>query len=92
MTNAANNSSSDWISVKDRLPDLIENTTSKNVLVYRDCGEGTVPSIAVSFLWSESVQIEINGKKEIWNNQEPNGYRVTHWQPLPEPPKEKEND
>lgn len=69
-----------WISVNDRLPEKYKCNgliISESVLVYKDCGDNTIPSYSVSFFW-------INEKK--WN-VEKDGYRVTHWQPLPKPPK-----
>ena len=72
-----------WISVQDRLPELEDNS----VLVYF-----TTTSI-------ETVHIEDNFK-DIPNGFDKEGNQlytkwyicsgITHWMPLPEPPKEKE--
>jgi hypothetical protein len=60
---------SDWISVKDRLPD---NATDVFV-----CTRGGYRSVR---WWNES--------RHGWRPELEEGLEVTHWQPLPEPPKE----
>lgn len=69
-----------WISVKDRLPELIP------------CNAGTA--------YSEAVIVWTTGRKAmvaVWDGidflcaadyWEAWGERITHWMPLPEPPKE----
>ncbi|ONN71694.1 DUF551 domain-containing protein [Pseudomonas oryzihabitans] len=70
---------SEWISARDRLPEIDEIGMSACVLIYMPgCGE---MSIKVG-----SYQEDTNGK--TWVDE--NGYSepdVTHWMPLPEPPK-----
>lgn len=64
-----------WISVEDRLP---ENLTS--VIVHRK--DGGV------FIWE---YFDTSPTDECWVDDNMNVYSfydVTHWQPLPEPPKE----
>lgn len=67
-----------WIDCNDRLPN-----DYARVMVLKDCGLNTLPSHAIAYL-ENSVWIADLGAGNLkdW------GYRVTHWQPLPEPPKE----
>jgi len=79
-----------WISVEDELPS-IEGDRSRSVLIRRVYKNGTV-SFTTSFLWSEAKKMsfsfnEPHWQTDIWNAQESNGYTVTHWMPLPQPPK-----
>lgn len=62
-----------WISVKDRLPEQ-----TARCLVARWDSVTKTPFIDI--LWHE------NGV--WWNRQHGGNYAVTHWMPLPEPPKE----
>ena len=64
-----------WIPVTERLPEK----KKAHYLCYLDDD-----SIAVCY-WSN---ISIHGSKWEWHN--PNWKDVTHWMPLPEPPKEAE--
>lgn len=79
-----------WINVKDGLP-CVEKHRSNTVLIVRDCGDGTLPSITTSFMWSEAQIMAYSHQNpheisERWDDQESKGYRVTHWQPLPKLP------
>jgi len=67
---------SEWISVKDRLPDDDENYYEA-VLVY--CVYGGCKECDVAYLTTTK-----NWLDEKCNAQIP----VTHWMPLPEPPKD----
>ena len=58
----------EWISVKDRLPDMYQN-----VLAIRADGKIVVDAIGSLEIWYK--QMDIVGKP------------VTHWMPLPQPPK-----
>lgn len=63
-----------WISVKDRLPKI-----GVPVLVFANADN-----------WGETVYyVEIDGlmEDELWDK---NGSKVTHWMPIPAPPKEEE--
>ena len=77
----------EWISVKDRLPEfdtpvmiiLGGSFHSKNIwLMLRDNDYD-------GWLWSEHISGCINDKD---NYEASDDYAVTHWMPLPEPPKE----
>lgn len=63
---------SEWISVKDRLPN---DTTRVLVLRY----DYVTDTPFVDILWYE--------KGEWWNRHFRGDYAVTHWMPLPMPPK-----
>lgn len=58
----------EWISVKDRLPDMYQN-----VLAIRADGEIVVDAIGSLEIWYKQMDIV--------------GRPVTHWMPLPQPPK-----
>ena len=69
-----------WISVEDRLPD-----TRDWVLVIGEFvpeGGWFIPQIAEYFLDSWRLDVD------ECSSPEDRGIRVTHWMPLPEPPKE----
>ena len=71
----------EWISVEERLPD--EGT---DVLVFTGFGRMDVlhihmESYTICGIGPRSGE---SGKKPSW---EPGGASVTHWMPLPEPPK-----
>ena len=63
----------EWISVKDKLPNQNEL-----VLCYSS-SEGVISDSLYSKIGSE---IWFNGNKESYRND------ITHWMPLPEPPKQ----
>ena len=83
----------EWISVKDRLPEMGEHYQSEDVLVcidYRpddpDTTEDTYVSIDhVDFNCFE--QGEFSCERDDPRGGEPSPYFVTHWMPLPNPPK-----
>jgi hypothetical protein len=75
-----------WISVKERLPELYQN-----VLVHYNTLHCVEPhNYAVAF--RQNGLDEIIPGKHIWHVDssplELDGSDVTHWMPLPEPPKE----
>jgi len=73
---------SEWISVEDRLPDL--ETDVLVWLVKSYCKK----AVATAGLFYDvgSAEPEWMG----WESEEPfrHGWKVTHWMPLPEPPKD----
>ena len=78
----------EWISVKDRLPKLEES-----VLVYgvgRTDGYRNKHTIEISYRYLYRSHWQLS-EEEVW--AEPwdyffVNYKITHWMPLPEPPKE----
>lgn len=73
---------SHWISVDEQLPEPRNGVSSAPVLVVKDCGPGSLPSMDVTFAWSD----EYLSKGKRWHIEEGSSYRVTHWMPLPELP------
>ena len=74
-----------WISVKDRLPEAVEEDVngkiafSKSVLVYLVYDNG--------FTYITNDRFRVDSKS--WLHEIPGeGCKVTHWMPLPEPPKD----
>ena len=72
-----------WISVKDRLPEIIDNTSSEAVLIHLENGEQYVAILIgednenrIEAFWSTS-DMHRDFECDV----------VTHWQPLPESPK-----
>lgn len=65
----------EWISVKDRLPSIDEN-----VLVYDNCFKDVSIGYISDFLNYRKTWITDCGESV--------SDTVTHWMPLPEPPKE----
>ena len=83
-----------WISVKDRLPEMGEHYQSEDVLVcinYRPDDPDTTQDSYVSI---DHVDFNCFGQGEFScerddpRDGEPSPYFVTHWMPIPEPPKE----
>lgn len=71
----------EWISVKDRLPEIKNHHVSDGVIVYFEDG---------GYGFSELVE---NCFGQTWFDCErsPSGdteFRVTHWMPLPAPPED----
>lgn len=81
----------EWISVADGLPDFIEGKDiTKNVLCvvkgkvtlgqrYYVDGEGWLWACGVGYVFGDLATVEIEADDD---------YNVTHWMPLPEPPKD----
>ena len=66
----------EWISVEDRLPD------TRHAMLVCTRNRNNVPKIAMAYFENGFGWCGSGGR---WNN-------VTHWMPLPEPPKENEKD
>ena len=83
-----------WISVKDRLPEMGEHYQSEDVLVcidYRPDDPGTTEDTYVSIDhvgFNCFGQGEFSCERDDPRDGEPSPYFVTHWMPLPEPPVE----
>jgi hypothetical protein len=78
LYNAGYRKQSEWISVYERLPEV-----DKNVLVITVHGSFKVAR----------CNIYKNGTEVIWATNDGLGERaITHWMPLPEPPKMKGSD
>ncbi len=89
-----------WISVEDRLPELIDDDYSEEVLCVGHKGtHRNDPNFVRYEVMSyeklcESKQTRINYKGEKilygwsndWWNTNPDLYDVSHWMPLPKPP------
>jgi hypothetical protein len=79
-----------WISVEDRLPD----SDYQNVLVF--CHGGKIQttkfhSDRFAFKWPKSncyTRASLGKLSGHFMLSHDSGYKVTHWMPLPEPPKE----
>ncbi len=67
---------SEWISVDDRMPDDVQSCES--LLVY--CAYPACKEADVAYLDSDYIWCSEDSHKPI---------PVTHWMPLPEPPKDK---
>lgn len=64
---------SEWISVKDRLPDVAES-----VIVATDASD----------VWVAWVSCIENDPYPTWHSADEITGTITYWMPLPEPPKE----
>lgn len=76
----------EWISVKEMLPEVFDE-----VLVYNSCCDDSSISIA----WRETKPRKNGIVDWYWNSRmayPEDLAHVTHWMPLPEPPKEMNND
>ena len=76
----------EWISVSDRLPEVVlvlsgKSGYSDDVLVFID------GDVKIAHLWKSSrdkIKWVIHQPDESWDVPE----QITHWMPLPQPPKE----
>ena len=74
----------EWISVKERLPELPGSAWCSRIVICCDENGYVLP-----LYWERGI---IRGKpverwKYVWDRIY-NGRDITHWMPLPEPPKE----
>jgi len=66
----------------------IESAPTKageRVLVIKDCGKGTLESVSLAYPLDDGEWYFDGGSNKSLHAY---GYRVTHWMPLPQPPKE----
>ena len=83
-----------WISVKDRLPEMGEHYQSEDVLVRIDYRPDDPDTTQDSYVSIDHVDFNCFGQGEFScerddpRDGEPSPYFVTHWMPIPEPPKE----
>lgn len=79
-----------WISVKDRMPDTPEEGLN---VMYSDCC-----LVCDEFGWCGMAYYITDGQKSWWefadaqNKNKIDWTEVSHWQPLPEPPKDGERE
>ena len=66
----------EWISVKDRLPEYSNDGFADAVLVTDGFVQHMAYFVGGEWRFAESGEI----KEPMW-------YRITHWMPLPQPPK-----
>lgn len=74
---------SEWISIHDRLP-AVENRLDRECRVGSLCISPLNQSVAVLVFDGEKVR---SRRLEWFDNCLPLPYCITHWMPLPEPPK-----
>ena len=83
-----------WISVKDRLPEMGEHYQSEDVLVCIDYRPDDPDTTQDSYVSIDHVDFNCFGQGEFScerddpRDGEPSPCFVTHWMPIPEPPKE----
>ena len=83
----------EWISVKDRLPEMGEHYQSEDVLVCIDYRPDDPDTTKDSYVSIDHVDFNCFGQGEFSCERddprggEPSPYFVTHWMPLSQPPK-----
>lgn len=82
-----------WISVKDKLPEDVLECSHEYVLVHSTDGEGHLFNIAHRYPNKEGVltwQFDYDQNVGYWDCGpcwEMTPEKITHWMPLPQPPK-----
>ena len=82
-----------WISVKDRLPEMGEHYQSEDVLVCIDYRPDDPDTTQDSYVSIDHVDFNCFGQGEFSCERddprggEPSPYFVSHWMPIPQPPK-----
>ena len=72
----------EWISVRDRLPKYTEEEMER----YRFFGDTFFPEFNVMIFGAiKPTTLYYDGER--WYDEESRCYYVTHWQPMPQPPK-----
>ena len=83
----------EWISVKDRLPEMGEHYQSEDVLVCIDYRPDDPDTTKDSYVSIDHVDFNCFGQgwfsceRDDPRDGEPSPYFVTHWMPMPAPPK-----
>ena len=83
----------EWISVKDRLPEMGEHYQSEDVLVCIDYRPDDPDTTKDSYVSIDHVDFNCFGQgwfsceRDDPRDGEPSPYFVTHWMPMPNPPK-----
>ena len=83
----------EWISVKDRLPEMGKHYQSEDVLVCIDYRPDDPDTTKDSYVSIDHVDFNCFGQgwfsceRDDPRDGEPSPYFVTHWMPLPNPPK-----
>ena len=83
----------EWISVKDRLPEMGEHYQSDDVLVCIDYRPDDPDTTKDSYVSIDHVDFNCFGQgwfsceRDDPRDGEPSPYFVTHWMPMPNPPK-----
>ena len=82
-----------WISVQDRLPEMGEHYQSEDVLVCIDYRPDDPDTTEDSYVSIDHVDFNCFGQgwfsceRDDPRDGEPSPYFVTHWMPMPNPPK-----
>ena len=83
----------EWVSVDDRLPEMGEHYQSEDVLVCIDYRPDDPDTTKDSYVSIDHVDFNCFGQgwfsceRDDPRDGEPSPYFVTHWMPLPNPPK-----
>ena len=83
----------EWISVDDRLPEMGEHYQSEDVLVCIDYRPDDPDTTKDSYVSIDHVDFNCFGQgwfsceRDDPRDGEPSPYFVTHWMPMPNPPK-----
>ena len=88
----------EWISVKDRLPEMGEHYQSEDVLVCIDYRPDDPDTTEDTYVSIDHVDFNCFGQGEFSCERddprggEPSPYFVTHWMPMPNPPEREKTE
>lgn len=77
------NEQMEWIKCSDRMPNIPEGERYVNVLVHWTDGSVCEMSYRRSTVRGKEVE-----RFHLWDTLAPSYWNITHWMPLPEPPKD----